>query len=71
MGCGNKREGWGFYVGVLSLKKKNKTEREVGFLGCGAELVKPSVEESLVFLIQFILFGVLCLIRLIGQPPMG
>ena len=49
MGHGNKREGWGFYVGLLSLKKKNKTERAVGFLGCGAELVKLSVEESLVF----------------------
>ena len=49
MGHGNKREGWGFYVGLLSLKKKNKTERAVGFLGCGAELVKLSVGESLVF----------------------
>lgn len=49
VGCGNKRESWGFYVGVLSLKKKNKTEGDVGFLGCGAELVKLSVEESLVF----------------------
>ena len=27
VGYGNKREGWGFYLGVLSLKKKNKTER--------------------------------------------
>ena len=31
VGCGNKREGWGFYVGVLSLKKKTK-QRERGWV---------------------------------------
>lgn len=47
--CGIKGGGWGFYVGVLLERKRKAKQREAGFQGHGAEIVKPSIEKSSVF----------------------